>query len=170
MNESRKNNGQKITNVITPFEKKLDILSIILGLILIAGSLILFEYVFALFYVSHSKEEGLNEILSEKNIYLLPLTYYIILICFNILTAFIAGMLPVVIGSEQLEYSTIIGVFATLFSILNNYLTPFPVWYNVVSTLIFIPSCYLGGFFLKRIFIRTLIVVNFFRKFASKPG
>lgn len=140
--------------------KTYNALSIVLGSTITIVSFIGFEYLFSLFFI----EIDFNYYVLKDDISTLPNSYYMGVIIFSILSAFIAGTLPVIIGDEQLEYSFIIGIIATAFSLINNYYIPFPTWFKVASIIIFIPSCYLGGFFLKRLFMRTFIVINLFKK------
>ncbi len=150
MNESRKNNGQKITNVITPFEKKLDILSVILGSLITTCLLIAVENLLSGVYFFHTDEILLNEKLFGNAIEKLPPVFYVSVIFFNVCASFLGGMLPIVIGKDQLLKSILVGGIVTVFMIFNMYIIPFPVWYKMVSIAICLPVSYTGGLVTKK--------------------
>lgn len=135
--------------------KKFNVLSVVLGSSISMCSLLIFEFLFAAFLSKDRGTEILNMSLSEHTIRSLSDTYYLVLILSNSLTSLVVGMIPIVIGDEQLNHCVTIGIIVSLFSIVNNFLIPFPFWYGVCSISIFIPFTFLGGYTLKNIFSRS---------------
>lgn len=134
--------------------KKFNVLSVVLGSSISMCSLLLFEFLFAAFFYDGPSLEILNTGLSEHAILSLSNSYYLVLSLSNALVSFVAGMIPVVIGDEELEFSIFIGIIVSLFSIINNFIIPFPFWYSAFSLPIYIPFTFLGGYTLKNIFSR----------------
>ena len=120
--------------------QKFNVLSIILGSLITIGSIIVIENLFCLYSTD----------IFFYRVDTLPFNFYTAMICLNLAVCFIAGTLPVIMGDEQLKHSFIIGLITSLFSGMNFYCMPFPVWYHSVSLLLFIPITCLGGYIFKK--------------------
>lgn len=140
--------------------KKFNLLAIITGSIVTTCSIIGSENLFVMFYFYPSVEIVTDTERFKDCVQALPFSFYALLICSNFFTSLMAGTFPVIIGDEKLKHSLITGIIVTVFAALNCYFIPFPLWYKMFSILMFIPSTYLGGYMLKRLFIRTLIAFN----------
>lgn len=140
--------------------KKFNLLAIITGFIITTCSIIGSENLFAMFYFYPSIEIITDADRFRTCVEALPFSFYLLVICSNLFTAFIAGTLPVIIGDEELKHCFTLGIVITVFSAVNCYIIPFPLWYKVGSILMFIPTTYMGGYFLKRLLMRSLIVFN----------
>ena len=120
--------------------KRFNGLSIGLGVQIISSLIIVNQNVFSLFYDTPTSGY-------------LPLQYYLIVTFFNTAALFIGGMLPIIMGSDRLKDSLLIGAIATLLGIVNTYYISTPVWYKAVSVLTIIPFSYLGGLTIQKMYV-----------------
>jgi len=117
--------------------KNPNVLSILLGSVITICSTIVIENLVCMFCVCHAIDT-------------LPFSLHILMIGLNVAVAFMAGSFPMIIGSEHLKHTIIIGTITTLFAGINFYLMSFPLWYHLASALLLLPSCYLGGYVFKK--------------------
>jgi uncharacterized YccA/Bax inhibitor family protein len=132
--------------------KPFNFLSVFLGSIITICLLTVFENLFGMLYVIPTDKLILNHDLFIQEIKNLPDSFYVLVIICSNMACYMGGMVPMIIGDEQLKRSLYIGIIVSLFGVLNAFLIPFPVWYKITAIFCILPCCLLGGIVTKRIF------------------
>lgn len=125
--------------------KPFNFLSIFLGSIITICLLIVFENLLGMLYVIPDNQLVLDHNLLLSKINHLPVSFYVLVICCNNFACGLGGIIPVLIGDEQIKRSACIGIIVCLFSLLNAFISPFPIWYKIVTVLGVIPFCLSGA-------------------------
>lgn len=132
--------------------KPFNTLSVFLGSVITVCLLIVFENLFGMFYVLPGNKLILNHDLFIQEINQLPAGFYVLVITCNSMACYFGGMMPMIIGDEQIKRSLYIGIIVSFASIFNTLLIPFPTWYKITAIALILPFCLLGGIVTKRIF------------------
>jgi len=88
-----------------------------------------------------------DSVAMKEYIFSMPLTAFLILLVGYEIGGFCAGFFAALLSSPQLrtKNALITGILLTIGSAINLILIPHPVWFNVISLLIFIPFALLGA-------------------------
>ncbi|MCW3126895.1 MAG: hypothetical protein JWO03_2553 [Bacteroidetes bacterium] len=75
----------------------------------------------------------------------MPVSCFLIMIAGYIVAAFSGGIIATLItGREQSRPAMLVGILLTIGGVINLTMFPHPVWFIVVSTLVYIPSAWSG--------------------------
>jgi CDP-diglyceride synthetase len=69
----------------------------------------------------------------------------------NAAGCFTGGAIAIMVRSDVTIFeTTLIGLVLMILGIINTIMAPHPAWYLIISILIYIPSCWLGAYFIKQ--------------------
>lgn len=127
-------------------------LSVILGSIISICLLLVFENLIGMAFFCPPHKLVLDFGVLMIQVHRLPASFYAVTLCCNCIAYYLGGMLPVIIADEKLKRSVLIGLIVSLFAVLYAVISPFPIWYKVLSACLCIPFASLGGLLTKKLF------------------
>ena len=103
------------------------------------------DYGASLIYAFPSNIDPANKQMITEVMSHVPLSAFLVMLAGYVAGAFLGGMVGTLIaGREMSRPAIIIGIILTMGNIWNQMEIPHPMWFSIVSTLVYIPFAWLG--------------------------